>query len=323
MRAKQVFNYLSKCNRRIKELAKANREGYFSIWFDYISAFVSHGCLIDHYVDGRFYMYRRNVRKRIMTYRRLCEFIRICNKPEEVKLLNNKTEFNRKFSKWISRKWLHSTEMSRNQFENLYNHCDRLIVKPLDKCEGKGIYALDLKHTEEECNQVYEEFSKQDLLIAECLVQHPALFFSNVSVNTIRVNSLLDKEGNVHLFKAVLRVGIGDSVVDNYNAGGVEYPIDIETGIISSLGFHDNKLQCIYHPLSDKIMPGFNIPYWDKVVFCITEASKQLPLCRFVGWDIAITKDGVELIEGNHNPGYVSMEYFGEIGWYGNLKKYL
>lgn len=24
MRAKQVFNYLSKCNRRIKELAKAN-----------------------------------------------------------------------------------------------------------------------------------------------------------------------------------------------------------------------------------------------------------------------------------------------------------
>ena len=292
MRAKQVFNYLSKCNRRIKELAKANREGYFSIWFDYISAFVSHGCLIDHYVDGRFYMYRRNVRKRIMTYRRLCEFIRICNKPEEVKLLNNKTEFNRKFSKWISRKWLHSTEMSRNQFENLYN-------------------------------QVYEEFSKQDLLIEECLVQHPALFFSNVSVNTIRVNSLLDKEGNVHLFKAVLRVGIGDSVVDNYNAGGVEYPIDIETGIISSLGFHDNKLQCIYHPLSDKIMPGFNIPYWDKVVFCITEASKQLPLCRFVGWDIAITKDGVELIEGNHNPGYVSMEYFGEIGWYGNLKKYL
>lgn len=301
MRAKQVFNYLSKCNRRIKELAKANREGYFSIWFDYISAFVSHGCLIDHYVDGRFYMYRRNVRKRIMTYRRLCEFIRICNKPEEVKLLNNKTEFNRKFSKWISRKWLHSTEMSRNQFENLYNHCDRLIVKPLDKCEGKGIYALDLKHTEEECNQVYEEFSKQDLLIEECLVQHPALFFSNVSVNTIRVNSLLDKEGNVHLFKAVLRVGIGDSVVDNYNAGGVEYPIDIETGIISSLGFHDNKLQCIYHPLSDKVMPGFNIPYWDKVVFCITEASKQLPLCRFVGWDIAITKDGVELIEGNHN----------------------
>lgn len=290
MRAKQVFNYLSKCNRRIKELAKANREGYFSIWFDYISAFVSHGCLIDHYVDGRFYMYRRNVRKRIMTYRRLCEFIRICNKPEEVKLLNNKTEFNRKFSKWISRKWLHSTEMSRNQFENLYNHCDRLIVKPLDKCEGKGIYALDLKHTEEECNQVYEEFSKQDLLIEECLVQHPALFFSNVSVNTIRVNSLLDKEGNVHLFKAVLRVGIGDSVVDNYNAGGVEYPIDIETGIISSLGFHDNKLQCIYHPLSDKVMPGFNIPYWDKVVFCITEASKQLPLCRFVGWDIAITR---------------------------------
>ena len=138
-----------------------------------------------------------------------------------------------------------------------------------------------------------------------------------------KINSFLDKEGNVHLFKAVLRVGIGDSVVDNYNAGGVEYPIDIETGIISSLGFHDNKLQCIYHPLSDKIMPGFNIPYWDKVVFCITEASKQLPLCRFVGWDIAITKDGVELIEGNHNPGYVSMEYFGEIGWYGNLKKYL
>ena len=78
MKVKSLFNYLSKCNRRINELIKVNRRGYFLIWIDYISAFVCHGCLIDHYVDGRFYMYSESVRKQIMTYRRLCKFIRIC-----------------------------------------------------------------------------------------------------------------------------------------------------------------------------------------------------------------------------------------------------
>ena len=46
----------------------------------------------------------------------------------------------------------------------------------------------------------------------------------------------------------------------------------------------------------------------------------MIPECRFIGWDVAITADGVQLIEGNHNPGNVGIEYFGETGWYGKLK---
>lgn len=56
----------------------------------------------------------------------------------------------------------------------------------------------------------------------------------------------------------------------------------------------------------------------------VTEASKIIKRCRFIGWDVTVTKNNeIELIEGNHNPGYVSIEYFGEPGWYAQIKKWI
>lgn len=49
----------------------------------------------------------------------------------------------------------------------------------------------------------------------------------------------------------------------------------------------------------------------------------MLPQCRFIGWDIAITDDGIELIEGNHNPDYELMEFFGTHGWYAKTKEWI
>jgi hypothetical protein len=67
-------------------------------------------------------------------------------------------------------------------------------------------------------------------------------------------------------------------------------------------------------------MPGYKIPLWSEVLDTINRACHNIPECRFIGWDVAIISDGVQLIEGNHNPGNVSIEYFGEIGWYDKLK---
>lgn len=78
----------------------------------------------------------------------------------------------------------------------------------------------------------------------------------------------------------------------------------------------------IHHLGCDKIMPGYKIPLWSEVLDTINRACHNIPECRFIGWDVAITSDGVQLIEGNHNPGNVSIEYFGEIGWYDKLKIY-
>ena len=46
----------------------------------------------------------------------------------------------------------------------------------------------------------------------------------NTSVNTIRVYTIIDYKGDAHIVQAILRVGVGDSVIDNYCAWGCIYP---------------------------------------------------------------------------------------------------
>lgn len=49
---------------------------------------------------------------------------------------------------------------------------------------------------------------------------------------------------------------------------------------------------------------------------CCKNSGRKIPQCRFIGWDVAFTEKGVELIEGNHNPGIFTLESTGSPGAY-------
>ena len=292
-------------------------------YFDYFGAFVIHGCLIDQYVNGKFYTFRNYYRKKVITQRRLVRIISLANASESIHLLEDKAHFNRHFSNWVRRGWCHSESMTPEDFKNLCSGATALFIKPIDAYEGKGILRIAVPTSDGDIAKLYDSLKDGQYIIEQELRQHPQMVFGNKSVNTLRINTLLDKNGEVHIFKPVLRAGIGDAYVDNYNAGGVEYAVDPDTGIITMPGYCKGKLDQIYHPGTKIRMPGYQIPLWDDVLACVKTAARHIPQCRYVGWDVAITPDGIELIEGNHNPGYVCMEYFGETGWYARLKKYL
>ena len=128
----------------------------------------------------------------------------------------------------------------------------------------------------------------------------------------------------VNLFKAVLRVGVGDTVVDNYHQGGCCYEVDVNSGRVCSKGISANGGDnIIFHPGTDTCMLGYQIPYWSEVVSGCIEAHKLLPQCRYISWDVAITEKGMELIEGNHNGDYDMIEFVGSNKYWPLLKKYL
>ena len=58
------------------------------------------------------------------------------------------------------------------------------------------------------------------------------------------------------------------------------------------------------HPLSGLATKGFQIPHWDKVLAVTEEAARRLEGVGMVGWDVAVTQDGVCLIEGNSEASY-------------------
>jgi hypothetical protein len=147
----------------------------------------------------------------------------------------------------------------------------------------------------------YMERMKYDLA-EEYVVQHPLLMdLSPSGLNTVRVFSQL-YEGGVEFLGARLRVSV-NSPVDNMAAGNLAAPVDMETGVVNGTGVYSDitKEEKRVHPVTGKAITGFVIPHWDKVIELVKSAAFHTPENRSVGWDIAITETGPELIEGNHN----------------------
>ena len=135
--------------------------------------------------------------------------------------------------------------------------------------------------------------------------------------------TLFGKDGKGHVVKAMLRAGVGDTVVDNYAMGGSIYEVDVETGFVVSYGKSKAGELHIIHPQTDIVMLGYKIPNWNEVIEISKKAAEHLPQIGIIGWDVAISEDVVQLIEGNHNPDYELYEYIGSTGYYEKFKDVL
>lgn len=162
---------------------------------------------------------------------------------------------------------------------------------------------------------IFSELSANDCIIEEVIKQDELMCFANKSVNTIRVYTIVNSKGNASILKCVLRAGVGETIVDNYAAGGCVYQVDNELGVITSKGLSKEKNSHIIHPGSDIIMLGYKIPKWESVKKICIAAAEKIPQVRFIGWDVAITEKGCLLIEGNHDPDYEFLEFVGERGY--------
>ena len=99
---------------------------------------------------------------------------------------------------------------------------------------------------------------------------------------------------------AGLRIGNGEAVADNFHHGGLATIIDIHSGFIISDGVDHNLVWYKEHPVTGKTIRGFKIPFWDKVIETIKNAAMVMPEVRYVGWDVAVGKNGkIYIIEGN------------------------
>lgn len=305
----------------LEQISHEENTNLLYLYYDYSWCLLRHGCLINQYYKGHFYKQSEVVRKNAFTQRRVNKIINNFNSKDYIHILNNKNEFNTYFSSFIKRKWLYSKDMTKDQFLSLCNSCDAIFVKPLDDMEGNGI--IKYLTSNMDSDTLYRSFVSQNLIIEEAISQIDKLCLNNQSVNTARILTILDSKGNAHVVRAGLRVGVGDSVVDNYSTGGVLYQIDIQTGIVDHKGIQGCNYDVIYHPNTNICMVGFQMPHWDIAISQIKKAAEMLPHCRFIGWDVAFTVSGIELIEGNHNPGIFTLESLGSPGAYRDVIRLL
>ena len=141
------------------------------------------------------------------------------------------------------------------------------------------------------------------ILIQERLHQHESIEKLNPNcVNTIRIVTLADKNRNIGIFAAFLRLGVvKDSFVDNRAKGGLGVGIDLETGRLKEFGFaHDEfGAKLSKHPLTDVVFKDYQLPYWSETKKLVVNAHKQFYELQSIGWDIVITPKGPVILEGN------------------------
>ena len=311
---KRYIDYLKKVNNQLQAISRKENYPLIKLYVDYAWCLIRHGCLVNQYYKGHFYKLSEIIRSKSFTQRRVSKMIRTYNDISFIHILENKKDFNKFYQDFVNREWLYSKDMTKQEFADFVERHKRIFVKPLDDMEGNGIGMLEV--SDHNIDSLFLTLKDKNVVIEEVLTQDPHLNLGNKSVNTARILTVTDSSGKAHVISAGLRAGTGDAVIDNFSAGGVLYEIDITTGKIDHKGIQGDNYDVLYHPGTDICMLGFQIPNWDKAIEGVIRAAEMLPQCRFIGWDVAFTPKGIELIEGNHNPGIFTLESLGTTGVY-------
>lgn len=120
----------------------------------------------------------------------------------------------------------------------------------------------------------------------------------------------------------MLRVGAIGKAVDNWGSGGIGYCFDVESGICVGYGYDKKHKHYIFHPGSDIKMVGFLIPVYEQFKKFVFDLAKVEPKAKYVGWDIAVTPEGFELVEMSFPGGHDFLQAFGNPA-YPLIQKYL
>ncbi|MCI8609388.1 MAG: hypothetical protein HFE73_07070 [Firmicutes bacterium] len=227
--------------------------------------------------------------------------------PQAIQTLLKKDRFAEKFDDLFHRVWFLNRNLSFDEFSAKCRAAglSQLILKPLSSTQGKGIVRIEFSDYPD-LKAVYDEImSMKRMLCEECIVQHEAIAaFNQSSVNTVRVLTIVDK-GICHHVYAGFRMGRG-ALVDNFHAGGIIASVDTKTGITCMDAIDLDGNHYPVHPTSGLPTLGFQLPNWPEVLKLTKEAALRMAEngAAMVGWDVAITRDGVCLVEGNSEPSH-------------------
>lgn len=239
-------------------------------------------------------------------------YLRYCDYADNWKYFKNKGLFNDTFSDFIFRKWLETSDMTREEFNMLVENEDEIIYKPNDLACGIGIEVINTKKDAVNIDKVYREIkSRPDGIIESIIQQHDYMNSINPNcVNTIRVQ-VMRENNEVKILNASLRTGTSTKQrTDNFRASGLAASIDKECGKVITDGVNSEGERYELHPVTGIRFRDIEIPYWDAIIDAATQASLRVDNMPYMGWDVCICKDGtIQFIEGNHDAGIAVHQY--------------
>ena len=278
----------------------------FKISLDFLYCKARFHVTLNEYRKYRFYNLKNRYRKNfVLVYHKTHGYENVSAKTVTM----HKYIFYRRMQDLFNREMTLAPHCGKDAFVEFFKKHQRIVIKPDFGSLGRGIKCLE--YTDEAyAEKIFEKFSKEKPMVCEeYIYQHHALTeLCPFSVNTIRVVAIWDGE-DVELVSATLKTGgSADKFVDNMHNGGIGAQVDIETGIVTTFGRDYSNNDYAYHPVSGAQFIGFSVPFWKEAKNLVKEAHRRLPQCPLLGWDIAITENGAEIVEANSAPGPLLMQ---------------
>ncbi|MDY0871666.1 sugar-transfer associated ATP-grasp domain-containing protein [Dongia rigui] len=145
---------------------------------------------------------------------------------------------------------------------------------------------------------------REPYLVQERLVNDPALRdLAQDALATVRVVTAINEEGAAEAIRAVFRMpSRKGSIVDNYHAGGIAAAVDLTTGRLGAAtdkGFLKSVGWVDRHPVSGALIKDRVLPHWPEMLALVLDAHQAFADRAIIGWDVALTDQGLVIIEGN------------------------
>lgn len=283
-----------------KKISKITKKPTIIVWFDILKCTLKFGSGYTEYLEFEFYLLNDEEKSTYLTASINNQIIAKYNKKEYRDEFSNKLEFNKRFKKYIKRDYIDLTTASLDDFKKFVSNKDKIIAKVIDSSGGEGI---EIYKVNKDIKSLYNNIiNKKQYLVEEVIKQHKKMSeLYDKSVNTLRIITFITDDGNVKVLNKILKIGNGENL-DNGCLGGMYTFLDDKGKVI--VPAIDNKGNTFeVHPISNTKIVGFQIPNFDKVIKLVKDLALIEKNIRYVGWDIAITQNDVDVVEGNEYSG--------------------
>lgn len=275
------------------------------ILYDILKSVFIYNISILEYFQFRFYSLSEQERQAWAGTGHMYEYQLKMNPPDNRHILENKTLFYKQYGDFFVHRVADIDDLRHKPDVAdaiLSNPSGKLVFKSADGNCGNDVEIRSCKDFGWQSIIKFMENSDYEL-VEEFIEQHPEMNrLSPSAVNTVRIFTQLNNEGDVNILGCRLRISV-NSPVDNMAAGNLAAPIDEVTGRLNGPAVYSDitKPEQAVHPVTNIKIPGFQIPYWEETLEMVKKAAKHHKQNKSIGWDIVITKNGPGLIEGNHD----------------------
>jgi hypothetical protein len=290
-----LLNYAQKKSNRSK----------ISLVVDNLYCVFSYNISIMEYFQFNFFLASKEERMQYVGLRHMEEYQLKMNPKSERYIVHNKLKFLEIYTPFIKHSYATLDDLKAQNdsaAKVLHNKSGKIVLKSIYGECGMNITVISVRDLDSQAIIKRLAATGNDF-VEEYVVQHRDLMrLAPSGLNTLRIVTQLNNNDEVEILSTILRISI-NSAIDNWSAGNIAAPVNLSTGVIEGPAFYKDitKPDEYYHPITGVEIIGFKIPYWTELLQMAKDAALYNRKNRSIGWDIAVTDDGPDLIEGNHN----------------------